>query len=756
MVLLECLPFPNVVHRWCRRYLQLGSTGNYDLNATPGVDISNSVSACSFASVIVRKFVIDAIPKCHSSVGNTIGVSSHFVQVLDESMCVIREDICDWLQRYVFSEAQVAPLDDPCDLLERLKSGVWLARLAHKLHFKVLAANLPRTRGVKVISREHKLYASLRGTGPSNALGQLTAENLPVFSQPLKHAAESRLSESDVVTGGFVPVSLEHPSFGSTPVVNDLGVRLRNHWTARGNISAFLEWCHDLGISETVLFETTGLVNRTEEKNVLLTLMDLARLASRFGLAELPELVRMEREIEALEAADAAAATTTTSSSIGTMAEERAKVDASIYASRVAARKHSMTSVATNLSHSPGFASSPLSSPSSENDFYDSSIASTNTEPLLRYCSANTVGTAAVEVLVDVSTDADEGDREDKSLDAGGTDSSTLVGRMSLDGTSTTATNTTLMSDATDAFCQANVNNASRGVSTGKKSTKSNANTATVFVDIGENGDAVDKSTRTANLPPLKGLQTTPRVKPRGAKKAPPVPRSNIKTNSRVDVVKRSTSAADLRELGKSQAKRRNTKEGRDETTQRGRPMRSQAVAKPTVTTNSTASASQQSRSRSQVRTPLVDRDQMNRTATAKSQPPHSVSSSSKLSSGFASHSSSCSDLAAEVRKQTARCTCCARNRLIRLDEGRYQMGSRIYYLRRFHSHVMVRVGGGWLTLNQFLDRYDPCRQKEGELQSITSSNSHINGEVRPMVRVTASNILKAWPSEEVLKTNSR
>ena len=59
------------------------------------------------------------------------------LQVLDESMCVIREDICDWLQRYVFSEANVSPLDDARDLLERLKSGVWLARLAHKLHFKV-------------------------------------------------------------------------------------------------------------------------------------------------------------------------------------------------------------------------------------------------------------------------------------------------------------------------------------------------------------------------------------------------------------------------------------------------------------------------------------------------------------------------------------------------------------------------------------------------------------------------------------------
>lgn len=127
---------------------------------------------------------------------------------------------------------------------------------------KVLAANLPTCpRGVKVSSREHKLYASLRGTGPSSALAQLTANNLPVFSQPLKHAVDSRLSESDVATGGFNQAPLDHHSSDVTPAAaaSVAGVKLRNHWTARGNISAFLAWCKDLGISQTVLFETTGL-----------------------------------------------------------------------------------------------------------------------------------------------------------------------------------------------------------------------------------------------------------------------------------------------------------------------------------------------------------------------------------------------------------------------------------------------------------------------------------------------------------------
>ena len=61
----------------------------------------------------------------------------------------------------------------------------------------------------------------------------------------------------------------------------------------------------------------------------------------------------------------------------------------------------------------------------------------------------------------------------------------------------------------------------------------------------------------------------------------------------------------------------------------------------------------------------------------------------------------------------------------------------------------MVRVGGGWLTLNQFLDRYDPCRQKEGDFLSSA-------GEAASAVRVPASNIFKSWPSAEALKAGSQ
>lgn len=136
---------------------------------------------------------------------------------------------------------------------------------------KVLAANLPTCpRGISVTSREHRLYTSLRGTGSSFALGQLTSENLPAFSRPLQLAAtSSRLAHSDVAISGFAtPPSFsgdhrhDYPhqaTASSSGVAVAATLRLHTHWAARGNISAFLEWCHDLGISQTVLFETTGL-----------------------------------------------------------------------------------------------------------------------------------------------------------------------------------------------------------------------------------------------------------------------------------------------------------------------------------------------------------------------------------------------------------------------------------------------------------------------------------------------------------------
>ena len=49
------------------------------------------------------------------------------------------------------------------------------------------------------------------------------------------------------------------------------------------------------------------------------------------------------------------------------------------------------------------------------------------------------------------------------------------------------------------------------------------------------------------------------------------------------------------------------------------------------------------------------------------------------------------------------------------------------YLVRILRSNVMVRVGGGWLSLVEFLGKYDPCRGKAKLYHFIVTSSSKVS-----------------------------
>lgn len=65
-------------------------------------------------------------------------------------------------------------------------------------------------------------------------------------------------------------------------------------------------------------------------------------------------------------------------------------------------------------------------------------------------------------------------------------------------------------------------------------------------------------------------------------------------------------------------------------------------------------------------------------------------------------------------------CTCPTQFPMVRIGDGKYKVGDKlIIFVRILRRHIMVRVGGGWQELSEFLRQKDPCRSRPIQASSI-------------------------------------
>lgn len=67
-----------------------------------------------------------------------------------------------------------------------------------------------------------------------------------------------------------------------------------------------------------------------------------------------------------------------------------------------------------------------------------------------------------------------------------------------------------------------------------------------------------------------------------------------------------------------------------------------------------------------------------------------------------------------QVVRLLCQCTCPTQFPMVRVgDNGKYKVGDKlIIFVRILRRHIMVRVGGGWQELSEFLRVKDPCRSR--------------------------------------------
>ncbi|XP_018647390.1 growth arrest-specific 2-related [Schistosoma mansoni] len=176
----------------------------------------------------------------HTSSEEFNGSSSNTTK--DELLLVMIEDLVDWFKKMY--PTMIVDLNSD-NFFDRLSDGVLLCYHATQLHNRLIT----ETKDKKSIQLDQLRISGLQVTIPNNS---------PNYQLRGLHSSNATIS-----------------------------------FISRDNVSNFIQWCRQLGMHDSTLFESEDLVCKKNPRHVIICLLELARLGGLIGMC-IPEIVQLE------------------------------------------------------------------------------------------------------------------------------------------------------------------------------------------------------------------------------------------------------------------------------------------------------------------------------------------------------------------------------------------------------------------------------------------------------------------------------
>ncbi|KAF8569753.1 hypothetical protein P879_04871, partial [Paragonimus westermani] len=112
--------------------------------------------------------------------------------------------------------------------------------------------------------------------------------------------------------------------------------------------------------------------------------------------------------------------------------------------------------------------------------------------------------------------------------------------------------------------------------------------------------------------------------------------------------------------------------------------------------------------------------------------------------------------IASAINAEVKKCRCQSKFVPIKVDENKYRFGSTVHLVRFLNSITMVRVGGGWRNLTEFLATRDPCRVSQKVTNTGSSTPAKAQSDVPRVARLSRADPNSNLGSLKLVTSNSR